>query len=79
MTKVYGMASWTLSPMELRAFKGYGRVTQNVFNRYVIEWIIPYCLPTFTVYYLMYDWAKRANAKSKRKNLKDFEDDNNFK
>jgi len=74
LAKYRGVITYTLSPHEQKAFAGaFTRGIPNMFRRFRSKVFI--VVPPFVVAYLIYSWGNAENAKSKRKNVADFAND----
>jgi ubiquinol-cytochrome c reductase subunit 8 len=72
--RVRGVITYSLSPMEQRAFAGViSKGIPNMFRRFRGQ--VFRVAPPFVLAYILYDWAERDNAKLCRKNPKDYENE----
>lgn len=72
---MYGEYRFAVSPNEQKAWKGFlDQAFVRVFREYVWrDWF--YYVPPAVAYYLVYDWAKKANYQASRKNPEEFAND----
>ncbi|PAV88801.1 hypothetical protein WR25_12065 [Diploscapter pachys] len=73
--KMYGEYRFSLAPNEQSVWKGFfkGVIVNNFKNYFVYQW--HYFLPQAIGFYMLYDWANKANAQSHRKNPADYAND----
>ncbi|CAD5216988.1 unnamed protein product [Bursaphelenchus xylophilus] len=73
--KIYGQYKWSIAPNEQDAWKGFFKAAVvNVFDEYVVRsWY--YIVPPAVGTYLLYDWAKKENARVNKKNPADYAND----
>uniref|UniRef100_A0A7E4W7T1 Cytochrome b-c1 complex subunit 8 n=1 Tax=Panagrellus redivivus TaxID=6233 RepID=A0A7E4W7T1_PANRE len=73
--KTYGEYRFALAANEQQAWKGFfDQAFVRVFKQYVWrDWF--YYVPPAVSAYLVYDWAKKANAAANRKNPADYAND----
>ncbi|KAE9551578.1 hypothetical protein FO519_005222 [Halicephalobus sp. NKZ332] len=73
--KMYGEYRFAVSPNEQKAWRGFlDQAFVRVFREYVWrDWF--YYVPPAVTAYLVYDWAKKANYQSNRKNPEEFAND----
>uniref|UniRef100_A0A1I7XYE0 Cytochrome b-c1 complex subunit 8 n=1 Tax=Steinernema glaseri TaxID=37863 RepID=A0A1I7XYE0_9BILA len=73
--KMYGEHRFALAPNEQKAMKGFvDQAFVKVFKTYVWnQWW--YYIPSSVACYMVYDWAKKANAASNRKDPSEYAND----